>query len=267
MNSVQDKVALVTGGAKGIGEATAKLLAEAGAKVVVTDVDEVGGNATAKAIVAAGEEAVFIRHDVTQEAEWEGAIARAQEEFGGLDILVNNAGVMLTKPLELVSMDEYRKITSVNLDGVFLGIKHAIPAMRERAADSVGGASIVNLSSVAGFIGAPMEAIYGMTKGGVRLLTKSAALECASLGYRIRVNSVHPGVIETPMCDEAVDDLVALGAAESPEALLEAMILRHPIGRLGKPEDIARAILFLASDDASFITGTELVVDGGFTAS
>lgn len=267
MNSVQGKVAVITGGARGIGAATAQLLAKAGAQVVVTDLNEEGGNATVAAIGPDGGEAVFVRHDVTKEADWEAVMARTQEHFGGLDILVNNAGVLLSKPLEATTLEEYHSVTGPNLDGVFLGIKHAIPAMKERAANSPAGGSIVNLSSIAGIIGAPGEAIYSMTKGGVRLLTKSAAIECATFGYRIRVNSVHPGVVDTAMGDQLVADYVTLGLGENEAAVREYMISRHPLGRLATADDIARAILFLASDDAAFITGTELVVDGGFTAT
>ena len=264
MNNIEGTVALVTGAARGIGAATAQLCAQAGAQVVLTDVIDTAGADTASAIVAAGGEAVFVHQDVTSEADWQAVMAHTQDTFGKLDILVNNAGVLLSKPLEATTMDEYRSVTGPNLDGVFLGLKYGIPAMKDRAE---GRASIINVSSVAGIIGAPGEAIYSMTKGGVRLLTKSAALECAALGYPIRVNSVHPGVIDTAMGDQLVADYVAMGFGENEAAVREDIVSRHALGRLGTPDDIARAILFLASEDAAFITGAELVVDGGFTAA
>ena len=267
MNSVENKVALVTGAARGIGAATAKLLALAGAQVVATDLADTGSNETVVAINSMGGEAIYAKHDVTNEGDWEAVMKRTRDQFGGLDILVNNAGVLLSKRLEATTLEEFENVVNPNLLGVFLALKHAIPLLKERAADAPVGASIVNLSSIAGLVGAPGEALYSMTKGGVRLLSKSAALECAALGYRIRVNSVHPGVIDTIMGDQLITDYVAMGMGQNENAVRDRIISRHPLGRLGTVDDVAKAILFLASDDAAFITGTELVVDGGFTAA
>lgn len=265
MNRVDGKVAIVTGAARGIGAAAARLLAEAGAGVVLTDILETEGQATAEAITRNGGEVLFLKHDVTSDAEWQDVMARTKERFGLVDILVNNAGILISQPIEAMPLEEFHRVTAPNLDGVFLGTKHAIAHMKERDASTT--ASIINLSSIAGIIGAPGEAAYSLTKGGVRLFTKSAALECAALGYGIRVNSVHPGVIDTAMGDQLVSDYVALGFGADDAEVRENLVSRHPLGRLGTADDIAKAILFLASDDSAFITGAELVVDGGFTAS
>jgi NAD(P)-dependent dehydrogenase (short-subunit alcohol dehydrogenase family) len=266
MNRVDGKVALVSGSAQGIGAATAKLLAQAGAKVVVSDLQVEQGEQTAKEIRESGGEARFERLDVTSEADWKAVLGRTEADLGGLDVLVNNAGVELIKPIAELTLEDWRFISSINLDGVFLGTKYGIDLMKRTAARNAGGASIVNLSSVAGIVGTAFQSAYNMSKGGVRLFTKSTALECASLGLAIRVNSVHPGLIHTPMGEQWVDEFTKVGWGETREATLEAATNLHPIGRLGEPEDVAKAILFLASDDAAFITGSELVVDGGLTA-
>jgi NAD(P)-dependent dehydrogenase (short-subunit alcohol dehydrogenase family) len=258
MTSLNGRVALVTGGARGIGAATAKALANAGAKVVVSDLND--GNETAGAIDGA-----YVRHDVTSEDEWKAAVAFAKSKFGGLDILVNNAGVFWQKTIADTSLEDFRRMQQVNIEGVFLGLKHAIPALAERAHNWDGGASIINLSSVAGLVGAPYTLAYNASKGAVRLMTKAAALEVAEAKLKIRVNSVHPGIIDTPMMAAAARDIEArtgLGA----NSTLEFMATRHPMGRLGRDIDIANAVVFLASDAAAFMTGSELVVDGGMTA-
>ena len=261
MNRVDGKVAVITGGARGIGAETAKELAAGGARVMITDVLETEGAATVAEIERAGGEAAFLKHDVTSESEWRDVIAQTVERFGGLHVLVNNAGVYLTKPLEETTLEEWRWVSAVNLEGVFLGTKHAIGAMKQS------GGSIINLSSVAGLVGATLgSSAYSMSKGGVRLFTKSAALECAQLGYGIRVNSVHPGVIETDMGNVVIDKTrqVLGGAGHNQGA--DPVDKIHPLGRLGQASDVAKAILFLASDDSSFMTGSEVVVDGGYTA-
>jgi 3(or 17)beta-hydroxysteroid dehydrogenase len=257
MAAVEGKVALVTGAASGIGRVTAQVLASEGARVTVADLNEAGGHETVLHIQSRGGTGAFDRLDVASEADWDAAIARTVERFGRLDILVNNAGVELIKLIPETSLADWRRLMSVNLDGVFLGTKAAIAAMRK-----TGGGVIVNISSVAGINGYARQAAYCASKGAVRLLTKSAAVECAEQGWNIRVNSVHPGVIDTPMARSLLEGLDPQVAAQR----LERLKALHPVGHLGEPEDIARAVLYLASDASKFVTGTELVVDGGMTA-
>jgi 3(or 17)beta-hydroxysteroid dehydrogenase len=255
MDRVAGKVALITGGAKGIGRACAELLAREGAAVAITDVDEREGTTAARAIAGAGGRASFQAHDVSREDDWRRVIDETVSSFGKLDILVNNAGVGRFGDVEHTTLEEWRSLLAVNLDGVFLGIRHAIPAMRV-----AGGGSIVNLSSIEGLVGDPTLAAYNASKGGVRLLTKSAALYCAKSGTRIRVNSVHPGYIWTPMVQHAAE---SSGNADEMRRMLESL---HPVGHLGEPMDVAYGVLYLASDESTFVTGSELVIDGGYTA-
>jgi NAD(P)-dependent dehydrogenase (short-subunit alcohol dehydrogenase family) len=186
--------------------------------------------------------------------------------FGGIDILVNNAGMFLGKGIEEASLDEWHRLAGVNLTGVFLGTKLALPALRERAAHSAHGSAIVNLASVAGLVGSQLDPLYSMTKGGVTLFTKSAALEFARKGYRIRVNSIHPGVIQTDMGEQTFAARARNQGSNDTEVARQIALTTHPIGRLGVANDIAKGIVFLASDDAGFMTGAGLVVDGGLTA-
>jgi NAD(P)-dependent dehydrogenase (short-subunit alcohol dehydrogenase family) len=253
MDRVKGKVAIVTGGAGGLGKAHSLLLAKEGAKVVVTDMDEAQAERVADEINKQGGEAIFIKHDVSKEVEWSRVIRETLERFGKLDILVNNAGVNVWKKIEDTSLDEWRWLMSINLDGVFLGTKYAIGAMKKS-----GGGSIINISSVAGMIGTLDTSAYHASKGGVRIFTKAAALECSKAGYdyNIRVNSVHPGVIKTQMVEGLMND----------EEKRKTALSWHPIGRFGEPEDIAYGVLYLASDESKFITGAELVIDGGWTA-
>ncbi len=255
---VEGRVALVTGGASGIGRGCALRLAEEGAKVAVTDVQEAMGAETVEAIRAAGGEAAFWQHDVTDEDRWAAVIAEVVARFGGVHILVNNAGIGIGGSILDMSLAEWRRQQAINLDGVFLGIKHTIPAMRDS-----GGGSIVNISSVAGLKGSPHLAAYCATKGGVRLLTKGVALECGQRGWPIRVNSVHPGLVDTPIWTKVNPEFL-----EGGQNLVDvdAMAEHVPLGRAGQPTDIANGVLFLASDESSFMTGTELVMDGGSTA-
>jgi NAD(P)-dependent dehydrogenase (short-subunit alcohol dehydrogenase family) len=253
MGRVDGKVALITGGASGIGLATARLFLDEGAKLVLTDRDK---SAVEAALAALGNAAGFHLLDVTREDDWIAATDAAVAEFGRLDILVNSAGVALLRDIETTTLDAWRALMAVNLDGTFLGCKHAVRVMKER-----GGGSIVNMSSVAGLIGSGNLAAYSASKGGVRLLTKSVALHCARKGYNIRCNSVHPSFVETPM-------LRAMIAAGRDPAKMEANYTgAAPLGRLAQPIEVARAILFLASDESAFTTGAELVVDGGLTAA
>jgi 3(or 17)beta-hydroxysteroid dehydrogenase len=253
MDRVKDKVAIVTGGAGGLGRAEALLLAKEGAKVVITDIDEAGIKTVAEEIKSQGGRAGFVKHDVASESEWSHVLRRTLEEFGKLDVLVNNAGVILYKKIEDTSLAEWRRLMSVNLDGVFLGTRFAIGAMKKN-----GGGSIINISSVAGLIGNPDASAYHASKGGVRSLTKAAAIECsrAGYGYNIRVNSIYPGVINTRMADDLKQDTAKYNTALS----------WHAMGHFGEPEDVAYGVLYLASDESKFLTGSELVIDGGWTA-
>jgi 3(or 17)beta-hydroxysteroid dehydrogenase len=268
MNSLKGKVALLTGAAQGIGAATARLMAECGASVIICDLQEDAGRKVADAIRSevSGAKADFVRLDVTSESDWSSTTDMIQREHGGLDILVNNAGIILRGKSSEMTLDDWRRIEAVNIDGVFLGTRACVPLLRERAPRWPGGASIVNMSSIMGLVGSGFSGAYSMTKGAVRIYTKSAALEFAQAGYRIRVNSVHPGFIATDMAIGAQKFFVEKGMAPDQDAARKLLIQRHPLGRLGEPEDIARAIIFLASDDAAFITGSELVIDGGYTA-
>ena len=253
MAQLSGKVALITGAASGLGAAAARRLARDGAAVVLTDCD-IAGEDVAASITDAGGMALFRLHDVTSQPDWAAAVEHAMSEFGRLDILVNNAGVAGGHH-ELMdhSFDAWRQILSVNLDGVFLGLRHAGP----RIAVS-GGGSVINISSILGKVGLAGAAAYCASKGGVTLLTKAAALEWAPLG--IRVNSIHPGFIDTPMVSGA------LAARDDGNEMRVALMAAHPLGRFGLPKEIGDAVAFLASDAASFITGAELVVDGGYTA-
>jgi 3(or 17)beta-hydroxysteroid dehydrogenase len=262
MNRLDGKTALVSGAARGIGAETARLMVEAGARVVLGDVLDERGRATAAAL---GNKALYLRLDVTREADWRAAIAAAGR-FGGLDILVNNAGVFLGKDLEEASLDDWHRLCGVNLTGVFLGTKLCLPALRLAARESAGGSAIVNLSSVAGLVGSANDPLYSLTKGGVNLFTKSTALEFARKGYRIRVNSIHPGTVESDMGDQVLTVRARRLGSNDLEPARQQALERIPIGRMGNPTDIAKGIVFLASDDAAFMTGSSLVVDGGITA-
>lgn len=254
MRRVAGKVALVTGGGLGLGRASAVLLAREGAKVVVTDLKEEEGHAAADEIIDAGGEAIFLRHDVASESDWDKAIAMTVSRFGRLDIVVNNAGVALAADVEKTTLEQWRWLMSINLDGVFLGTQRAVAAMRAT------GGSIVNISSIEGLIGDANLAAYNASKGGVRIFTKSAALHCAKSGYKVRVNSIHPGYIWTPMVEHYLSSQPDPAAAK---AFIEGL---HPVGHLGEPDDIAYGVLYLASDESKFVTGAELVIDGGYTA-
>jgi NAD(P)-dependent dehydrogenase (short-subunit alcohol dehydrogenase family) len=266
MNRMDGKVALITGAGRGIGAASARRLAEAGAAVLVTDLNEADARLVADTIAKAGGNAVPLRLDVTSEVDWRGAVKQAEDRLGGIDVLVNNAGIAFTKPTERTGLDDWRRITAVNVDGVFLGTRACIGLLKQRASRWPGGGSIVNISSILGIVGTEAASAYSMTKGAVRLFSKSTALEFARGGYRVRVNSVHPGYIETDMGQRAMTTLVERGLAKDLEDAHNVLARFHPIGRMGLPEDIAAAVNFLASDDAGFMTGSELVVDGGYTA-
>jgi len=269
MNRLDGKVALLSGAARGIGGQTARRMAEAGAKVVIGDVLEEQGRALADEIAAAGGDARFVRLDVTSESDWDAAVKAATDAHGKLDVLLNNAGLFLGRDMEQVSLEEWNKLVSVNLTGVFLGTKHCAPALRESAKDSEAsphGSAIVNLASIAGLVGSQLDQLYSMTKGGVTTFTKATALSFGRQGDRIRVNSIHPGVIETDMGAQTYAARANQLGSNDVEAARDQALRLHPIGRLGIADDIALGIVFLASDDAGFMTGSGLVVDGGYTA-
>ncbi|MEG9862492.1 MAG: glucose 1-dehydrogenase [Parvularculales bacterium] len=264
-----NKVAVVTGAARGLGAASARGLAAAGAQVILTDVLVDEGEVQAGQIRKTGAEAVFVAHDVTHEPAWEAVMSLALEQFGRVDIVVNNAGVAPTgKPLDELALDEWQRVIGIDLDSVFLGCKHAFRAMKIRETKETGGGSIINISSIMGLIGMGNGADYNAAKGGVRLLTKVAALEGAPFG--IRVNSIHPGFVDTSLVRDAIDRSVEAGRTQgglgSANEVIEMLSLSHPIGHLGVPDDIASAVVFLAGDGARFMTGSEMVVDGGYTA-
>ena len=263
MNRLDGKVALICGAARGIGAETARLMVETGAKVAIGDVLDERGRDTARGL---GDAALYVHLDVTAEADWNAAITAAVARFGKLDILVNNAGLFLGKDIESASLDEWHRLCAVNLTGVFLGTKLAISALRETAQTSPHGSAIVNLASTAGIVGSTQDPLYSLTKGGVTLFTKSAALEFARKGYRIRVNSIHPGTIDTDMGDQVLVTRARNLGTNDVEAARRQVVERLPIGRMGTPNDIAKGIVFLASDDAGFMTGAGLVIDGGITA-
>lgn len=249
---IAGKVALITGGAEGIGRACALRLAKDGAHAVIGDINKDQGQSVVTEIQAAGGNASFLDLDVTDERAWEKTVNQIVGEQGGLDILVNNAGITIIRPVTETTLEEWRNIAAINMDGVFLGTKHAMRVMKR-------GGSIINISSILGITAVEKLSAYSATKGGVRLFSKAAALDGAKAG--IRVNSVHPGYIHTAMMEDTCHR--DYGSLEKGLAELGKL---HPIGRVGLPEDIANGVLFLASDEASFITGTELVIDGGYTA-
>ncbi|MES2034811.1 MAG: SDR family oxidoreductase [Pseudomonadota bacterium] len=259
---VAGKVALITGGASGIGRGCAELLAAEGATVVVTDIqDALGGDVVA----GIGGESVYLTHDVTSEDAWIAVVAEVGRRFGRLDILVNNAGIGLGGPVTEFSLADWRKQQAINVEGVFLGVKHSLPLMRQG-----GGGSIINVSSIAGLTGAANMTAYCATKGAVRLFTKAAAMECAALRDGVRVNSVHPGIIETPIWDTISTTIDGAGGGNSAPSrafsLDDVTAVSTPLGVKGFPLDIASGVLFLASDESRYMTGSELVIVGGMTA-
>lgn len=258
MGQISGKAAVVTGGASGIGEACAETLAREGASVLITDVDDTLGKGVVDRIAKAGGKTRYLHHDVREDAAWPGVIDEVEKNFGRLDIMVANAGIGIMSPIETMTLADWQRQQAINLDGVFLSVKHAIPAMRK-----AGGGSIVLMSSIAGLRGAPGLAAYSATKGGVRLLAKSVALEHAA--DNIRCNSVHPGIIATPIWGK-----IPTGAEgnrrNAPIDPRERAAASVPLTRVGEAQDIANGVLFLCTDAASYMTGQELVIDGGITA-
>lgn len=254
MNRVKDKVVIVTGGAAGIGKATCVLLAKEGAKVAVTDILNEQGKTLVENITNNGGEAAYWHLDVSQEAEVEKVFTQVRQKWGKIDVLVNNAGISgVNKPTHEITEKEWNSLMAINVNGVFFCTKHAIPAMID-----AGGGSIINLSSIYGLVGAADSPPYHASKGAVRLMSKNDALLYAK--NHIRVNSVHPGFIWTPMVESFIQQ------QGDPEAARQKLDTLHPIGHMGDSDDIAYGILYLASDESKFVTGSELVIDGGYTA-
>jgi 3(or 17)beta-hydroxysteroid dehydrogenase len=244
------KTILITGGASGIGVATMQRALENGANVAIADIDVAGGQRLADATPGVQ----FVQLDVTSDASWAAAIDAVEARFGRIDGVVNSAGIFIIGDIEKISLEDWRKTHAVNLDGVFLGCRHAVRAMKAH------GGSIVNMSSVSGLIGGHNVVAYNSSKGAVRLLTKSVALHCAKEKYGIRCNSVHPTFVDTPMYQET------LAAAREPERIRKALLSQVPLGRPAQPREIADLIVYLLSDESAFVTGAEMVIDGGITA-
>ncbi len=251
MSRLEGRVALVTGGLRGIGRAIAERLLADGARVMLADL----ADDAAEDIASLGPDAAYIRLDVTDEADWARAIDAIEQRFGRLDILVANAGIGGSAPVRDMSLVDWRKTMAVNLDGVFLATRYCCDLLARGGADWAGGAAIVNISSIMGLVALPGVSAYNASKGAVRLFTKATALEFAADKRPIRVNSVHPGFVETPL-------LVDTSTKEA----IDFYTASTPVGRMAQPHEIAAVVSFLASDDASYMTGSELVVDGGYTA-
>ncbi|KZS43278.1 short-chain dehydrogenase [Paenibacillus glucanolyticus] len=247
---LNQKTAIITGGASGIGKVTVQKFLEQGANVVFTDINEEIGNQTREEFRKISDNVVFIKHNVHSEEDWARVISETKDRFGRIDILFNNAGIYSSKPITEYTVEEWERLMGINVTGTFLGMKHVIPVMREQK-----GGSIINASSIAGLTGSANVSLYGASKGAVRIMTKDVAMEVAH--EQIRVNSIHPGVIQTSMGNE-----LAAGFKITTEQVASSI----PLKRLGTPEDIAHLVVFLASDESGFITGAEMVVDGGSTA-
>ncbi|RAL22525.1 SDR family NAD(P)-dependent oxidoreductase [Thermoflavimicrobium daqui] len=247
---LENKVAIITGAGTGIGKETALLFAREGAKIVITDINEDSGNQAVKDIQSHGGEAIFIRLDVSKEEDWKKVTEKTIHSFGKVDILFNNAGIYIIKPLAEIQLEEWNRLMSINVTGVFLGMKHIMPLMAKQKKGSV-----INASSIAGLMGAPGHVLYGASKGAVRIMTKDAAIEYAPTG--VRVNSIHPGYIDTGMAEYA---------SKVTGSTKDELGKEFPMGRLGTVKDVANMVLFLASDESSYTTGAEFVIDGGATA-
>lgn len=260
------RVAFVTGGLRGIGLACAERFIAEGASVVLSDLDADDSDLAREVLGQLGDRASYIAANVTSEADWARAAELVEQRHGALHILVNNAGTDLTGPVETLTLDAWRKIMAINVDGVFLGTRQFVPLMAKSGAAVEGGSSIVNISSIMGLVGYSEVSAYNASKGAVRLFTKGIAIEFASKKMPIRANSVHPGFVVTPLLKAGFQRWVDKGFADKPEDLVDSVAATTPIGRLAEPREIAAGVFFLASSDSSYMTGSELVIDGGWTA-
>jgi 3(or 17)beta-hydroxysteroid dehydrogenase len=266
MASLDRKVALVTGAGGGIGAAICHRLSKEGAFIIAADTNFDGASSVAQQVSKGGGGVFAVQLDVTNQQQWRSTVAETLRVAGGLDILVNNAGVAHIKPFEAVSVDEWNADINVNLNGAFLGIKESLNAMRESAKRSLSGASIINIASVSALVGSPGMPAYSASKGGLRLFSKAIAIDFAKRRYGIRVNSVYPGLIDTSLTTPLFESMSGGNSSKNIETIRTEMIEKYPIGRIGRPEEVAGVVCFLAGDDSSYMIGAELVVDGGLTA-
>lgn len=253
---LKGRVCLVTGAAKGIGLATVETFAREGALVLMTDIDEKAGKLAEKHLLEQGGTVAFEVHDVVCEKQWRRVLLDCKQRFGELDVLVNNAGIGFLCDVEQMTLDQWQRTNAINLDSVFIGTRLAIEAMKVR------GGSIINVASIEGLIGDPLTPAYNASKGGVRIFTRSAAAHCARQGYGIRINALCPGYVETPMVSSAIE----AATDEVAQRMVAYLMQRIPMGRMAQPHEIAKAMLFLASDDSCYMTGADLVIDGGYLA-
>lgn len=260
------RVALVSGGLRGIGLACVERFLAEGAEVVLTDLSAPESEAVTATLARLGQAASYVQANVTSESDWQTVLSTVTERHGKLHILVNNAGIDLTGPVASTSLEDWRKIMSINVDGVFLGVRTFVPLLEQSGGDVKGGASIINVSSIMGLVGLSEVSAYNASKGAVRLFTKSIALEFAEKKMPIRANSLHPGFVITPLLHEGFQRWVDKGIAEKTQDLIDVMASKTPIGRLADPAELAGGVYFLASSDSSYMTGAELVIDGGWTA-
>jgi NAD(P)-dependent dehydrogenase (short-subunit alcohol dehydrogenase family) len=266
MTRLGGKVALVSGALRGIGLAIAERYLAEGARVVLTDLAAPSEPSVTDTLRRLGAQASYIQMDVAQESQWQAAERQVRESHRRLDILVNNAGIDCTGAVESLPYEAWRRIMSINVDGVFLGTKTFTPLLAESGADTRYGSSIVNISSIMGLVGYAETSAYNAGKGAVRLFTKAVAIEFAQKRMPIRVNSIHPGFVRTPLLEIGMERWAALGIGKSAQDLIDGIAAATPVGRLAEPSEIAGAAFFLASDDSSYCTGSELVIDGGWTA-
>jgi NAD(P)-dependent dehydrogenase (short-subunit alcohol dehydrogenase family) len=266
LQSLKDKNAVVTGGSKGIGKSVCLALANAGANIFILDINKEEGLKTVEELLKLNVEAYFFSINVSEENEWIDFVTSLKVKNKSIDILVNNAGIWLGKEINNVTFEEYQKLISINLTGVFLGIKHLTPSLIEAGEKTKFGSSVINLSSVAGLVGSQLDPLYSMTKGGITTFTKSMAIYFGKKKYPIRINQVHPGIIETDMGKQVAEARINQNPKMTKEESYSSGIMQTPLGRLGTVQEVANTILFLSSDESSFMTGSSLVVDGGLTA-
>ena len=255
--NLENTIALVTGAAGGIGLAVCATMTDAGAKVIATDIADKPDDLLAEA---------YYKHDVTSQDDWQKIANKIESDYGRLDALVNVAGLSIVASIEETSLSEWQRVNGINVDSILLSFHNMLPLLKKSGKTRKGGASVVNFSSIAGQRGAAFNAAYCASKGAVKIFTKCAAIEFAALGYNIRVNSIHPGGVETPMLKSIIDTYIDKGVVPSYEIAEASIIADHPIGRLGVPEDLGGGVVYLCSNSAAFVTGAELNIDGGFTS-